>query len=245
MWRVGAWYDDDAGRLGDKMTATNRSTEESQSPRLSTRIRRPLQKRSRQRFEDILDATERLLNTEEPSEIGIYNIASEAGIPPASVYHVFAEIPLVYMALAERYLTQFEQLAKLEVSADMNSWQDVDATLFERARRFHNQSLPVRKVLLGASPWLGSAQRILAFNRAAAAYAIEQLEAAFILPTVPDLIDRLTEVVALNDAMWVLSYQRYGEITDQMAEQARRARVAYARTFLPEYLPRRIVAAGS
>ena len=190
-------------------------------------------------IKEILDAAERLLDRDDSAEVGIYAVASEAGIPPASVYHFFQEMPLVYTALTERYLSRFSELATFDVTADMRSWQDVDAVLFERARRFYNQSRAARRVLLGTSPWLGSFDRNLDFNRAAAITAIEKLNDAFVLPALPDLLDRLTEVVAINDALWVLSYHRHGDITDPMAEQARRARVAYGRTFLPEYLPRR------
>lgn len=54
-----------------------------------------------------------------------------------------------------------------------------------------------------------------------------------------DLHDRLVEVIVINDAIWSLSIHRHGHITDEMEEQARRARIAYSRTFLPEYLPLR------
>ena len=47
------------------------------------------------------------------------------------------------------------------------------------------------------------------------------------------------EVIVINDAIWSLSIHRHGHITDEMEEQARRARIAYSRTFLPEYLPLR------
>ena len=206
---------------------------------LSSRIRRPTQERSRQRFEDILNAAERLLERDEHSNIGIYAIAAEATIPPASVYHFFAEMPLVFTALAERYLEKFGGLATLDVSPIARSWQDVDAALFERARSFYNRSRPARQVLLGSGLWMGSAERHISFNRELAMKVIEQFEAAFVVPHVPDLLDRVTEILVLNDALWVLSYLRHGDITDDMAEQARRARVAYARTFLPEFLPRR------
>ena len=207
------------------------------------RIRRPAQERSRRRFEEILDAAERLLDRGDDIEVGIYAVAAEAGIPAASVYHFFADMQLVYTALTERYLKRFGELAEFEVTADMVSWQDIDAVLFERARTFYNQSNAARRVLLGANPWLGAQDRNLDFNRTTAVSAKEALEKGFVLPEVPDLLDRLTEVIVINDALWTLSYHRYGDISDEMAEQARRARVAYGRTFLPEYLPRRPAAA--
>jgi len=45
-----------------------------------------------------------------------------------------------------------------------------------------------------------------------------------------------TEIV---DLMFMLSVNKHGRITDEMAEEAKRAGVAYLRQYLPEFLPRR------
>src|SRR5476651_676599 len=51
--------------------------------------RRPSQQRSRLRFEMLLDAADALLAEHEPTEVGLYDIAAAADVPPASVYHLF------------------------------------------------------------------------------------------------------------------------------------------------------------
>lgn len=56
------------------------------------------------------------------------------------------------------------------------------------------------------------------------------------MPELPDLVERFSELILISDALWALSVYRHGHITDASEEQARRAREAYARTFLPEYL---------
>ena len=65
-------------------------------------IRRPAQKRSRARFEAILDGAERLLDALPPSAISIHAIAAEVEISPPSIYHFFPEPQLIFSALAER-----------------------------------------------------------------------------------------------------------------------------------------------
>ena len=47
--------------------------------------RRPSQRRSRLRFEMLLDAADALLGDRETTEVGLYDIAAAAAVPPASV----------------------------------------------------------------------------------------------------------------------------------------------------------------
>jgi hypothetical protein len=58
----------------------------------------------------------------------------------------------------------------------------------------------------------------------------------FVVPPVENLLERFLELLAISNAMWALSFHRHGEITEDMAARARLARVAYARTFMPERL---------
>jgi hypothetical protein len=94
-------------------------------------------------------------------------------------------------------------------------------------------------VLLGPALSFDIRTRDLNSDTVIAAKSIELMRRLFELPSIPDLLDRWVELIVINDAMWALSIHRHGTITDEMEEQARRARTAYARTFLPEYLPRR------
>jgi len=57
--------------------------------RRSSKPRKPLQQRSRERYELLLDATEALLSERDAIDVGLYDIAKHAKVPPASVYHFF------------------------------------------------------------------------------------------------------------------------------------------------------------
>ncbi len=102
------------------------------SERTRAEIRRPAQKRSRARFEAILDGAERLLDTLPPSAISIHAIAAEVGISPPSIYHFFPEPHLVFSALAERYLKRFEEGVLTEVPDDIESWQELQTLAISR-----------------------------------------------------------------------------------------------------------------
>lgn len=201
-------------------------------------IRRPAQKRSRARFEAILDGAERLLDTLPASAISIHAIAAEVGISPPSIYHFFPEPQLVFSALAERYLKRFEEGVLTSVPDKVESWQDLQTLQYRAGQRWFNAHPAARQVLLGGPAWSSDIRlQDIDSNFVTAGRSMELMAQRFIMPEIPDLCDRLVEVIVINDAIWSLSIHRYGFITDEMEEQARRARIAYSRTFLPEYLP--------
>lgn len=209
-------------------------------------IRRPAQKRSRARFEAILDGAERLLDTLPPSAISIHAIAAEVGISPPSIYHFFPEPQLVFSALAERYLKRFEEGVLTDAPGHVESWQELQTLQFRAGQTWFNAHPAARQVLLGGPAWSSDIHaQDLDSNFVMAGRSIQLMAQRFLMPDIPDVEDRLVEVIAISDAIWSLSIHRYGVITDAMEEQARRARIAYSRTFLPEYLPLRTDGAAS
>src|SRR5271170_7255277 len=88
--------------------------------------RRPSQQRSRLRFEMLLDAADALLSDKETTDVGLYDIAGAANVPPASVYHLFPTKEAAFVALAERYLSgltvRVNQPAPI---GELRRWQDL------------------------------------------------------------------------------------------------------------------------
>lgn len=205
-------------------------------------IRRPRQKRSQQRFEAILDSAARLLETLEPEQVSIYTLAEEAGISPPSIYHFFPDAGQVFVALAERYTKAFVDLHDAALPSDLMTWQQHMALRFSMGRAQYNALPAARRLLLGSGLSATIRARDLENDRIIAERSANELCTLFDITMSPDLVERFTELLVINDAVWTLSVHRHGVITDGYEEQARRAREAYARTFLPEYLPRRIPA---
>ncbi|WP_419810077.1 TetR/AcrR family transcriptional regulator [Sphingomonas sp.] len=205
----------------------------------STEIRRPTQQRSRDRFDAILDAAERLLETQDPAEVGIHQIAATLGIAAASIYHFFPEPGLVFRALAERYIQQIEVLDEGEPRVVSPNWQESQTRSFRRSREYFNGHVAARKVILGSALSYDIRSRDFESDRVLAERGVERMNQEFTLPDTPGMVDRFLEVIVISDALWSLSIHRSGLITEEMEEQARRARIGYTRTFLPEYLPRR------
>lgn len=80
--------------MSDSVTLPNHVVRRKASQRkgrtetLEHRARRPLQKRSLDRFNSILEATEVLLETANIEDISFYDIARQADLPPASVHYL-------------------------------------------------------------------------------------------------------------------------------------------------------------
>ena len=202
-------------------------------------IRRPRQKRSQQRFEAILDSADRLLETLEPAQISIYTLAEEAGLSAPSIYHFFPDAGQVFLALAERYTREFVDLLDQPLPAGIRTWQDYMAARYGHGRAHYNTHAAARRLLLGSGLSASIRARDLENDRVLAQRSMAELSQLFDIAPSTDLIERFTELLVINDAIWTLSVHRHGTITDAYEEQARRAREAYARTFLPEYLPLR------
>ena len=202
-------------------------------------IRRPVQQRGRERFDAILDVADTLLASFDPREIGVHQLAGELGISAATIYHFFPEPSLIFQALAERYISDIEALNVSLSSFVPDTWQDVQTQGFRLSMDYFNNNVAARKVILGSAASYDIRIRDFESDRVLAEGGLDNLRRHFILPEDPGLVDRCLEVIVINDAIWSLSIYRHGIITEGMEEQARRARIAYGRTFLPEYLPRR------
>lgn len=211
-------------------------------------IRWPTQERSRRRFEEILDAADRLLERCDPADFSIYALAPEAGMSAPSIYHFFRSPALVLMTLADRYLHKLLALMDEPLPTHLTTWAQLQDHLFERARVFFEAHAPARKLLLGAAYTTETRKRDLNNDVRIAEKALARFQQVYLVPDTPDLLERFVETIVINESIWALSYHRYGRITDQMAARARVARVAYAMTFLPERLelhPTRATDAGA
>jgi AcrR family transcriptional regulator len=205
----------------------------------SPSIRRPSQKRSRERFEMILNSADRLLAEMEPDDISIYTLAEDLGISPPSIYHFFPDAAHVFIALAERYDQNFIEAMDKPLPVSIHTWQDLQGARFGQFRACYNESPAIRKILLGSGLSAKIRARDLDTDRLIAVKGAAEMRRLFVISETEDLVERMTELIVINDALWALSVYRHGYITDDVEEQARRARTAFSRTFLPEYLPLR------
>jgi AcrR family transcriptional regulator len=198
-------------------------------------IRYPTRERGRTKFEAILNTAEQLLLTREPFEISAYDIAEAMGTSPPTIYHFFPTVDLVFVALAERYLERFVFVSSVDTEP-VQSWQQLSNTQADRLIAVYDQHPAVPKVLLGAGYSQEIRRRDLKNNLLLAGRFLDLLNKQFIVPEIPDLLDRLVDSIVITDALLMQSIYQTGRITSDAVENARRARIAYLRTILPEHL---------
>ncbi len=202
--------------------------------------KRPSQRRTKIRFELLLDAADKLLADRETTEVGLYDIAAVAGVPPASVYHLFPTKEAVLVALAERYLKAMSDFMVQPEDADkFERWQDFIATEMGRAGQFYNDQPVMAKLFFGANV-VRDVRMLDVRNVEAASGSIHgHMNEIFQMPYLRNPDVKFATMIGVFDGIWMTSYSRHGRITEQFAREAETAAIAYCGTFLPAVLPLR------
>ncbi len=213
------------------------------APRASTPAtepRRPSQQRSRLRFEKLLDAADALLKDKETTDVGLYDIAGAAGVPPASVYHLFPTKEAAFVALAERYLIGLDRHVNEPPPIDqLRCWQDYLLIGLRRAVDYYNARKVMLKLFYGAN--VIADVRLLDVRNVAATSAMTygRMNKIFDMPYLHDADTKFAALIGIYDGIWMTSYARHGRITPEFARETELAGIAYCETFLPAVIPLR------
>jgi len=202
--------------------------------------RKPAQQRSRIRFEVLLDAADALLTKNETTDVGLYDIAAAADVPPASVYHLFPTREAAFVALAERYLKGLTAYIVRPLDASkVQRWQEFITLEMYRAIEFYNQHPVMCKLFLGENV-LPDVRMLDVRNVAAASSSsYDRMNLYFEMPYLHDPDLKFAVLIGIYDGIWMTSYARNGYISEDYARETERAAIAYCETFLPAVLPLR------
>jgi AcrR family transcriptional regulator len=197
--------------------------------------RRPTRERGVLRFNTLIAATERLLNRHDPDEVGLYQIAKEADVPPASVYHFFPNKGAAFLALAEHHLQGLRDLDKPPIdAASLRSWQDLMAIEHARAVNYYNEHVPALKIILGGYPSWDIRQADRSLTAELAKTSVGYYDNLFHMPYFGDPERMFLISVGITDAIWAISFARHRKIEPDYAADALSASIAFCRTYLPE-----------
>lgn len=197
--------------------------------------RKPSRGRGLIRYDALVDATEELLQVEDPDEVGLYRIAEQAGVPPASVYHFFPTKEAAFTALAMRIMDQLLVVHNQPIQArEVQTWQDLFRFDSRRGADFYNDHPAGLKIFYGGYGGV-DARRIDEAGTKKLAYAsYARLNKIFHMPYIRDPQFKFACRMNILDSFWSASVQRHGRITDQYHDEAVAASIAYARTYLPD-----------
>ena len=204
---------------------------------LRHKARAPIQERGIIRYNKLLDATNELLEHHEIEDLGIYQIAKHAGVPPASAYHFFPTPGAALIGLADRYLEQFRAMAFAQAPpTERTQWQAVLRDRLQVAAEYYEKNLPVRKLLLGCHTTRELVVCNMNYNTMLAKKIVESNERDFHMPFIRNADLKYLVALTAVDAIYSLSQTIHGRITAEFFEEAVNSAIAYFRTFLPDRL---------
>lgn len=196
--------------------------------------RRPAQKRSLARVNALLDAADALLREREIGDVGLYDIARLADVPPTSVYHFFPTKEAALLGLAERYLEHMHQILQQPLDlTQVDHWIDLVTIRYYRVVNYFNENLPARKLFIGLA--IGSDVKMLDFADMdnLVTWTYRSMNTIFDMPYVKDPTLKFSVLFGIYDGVWATSYAKRGYITPEYAREGLRAGIAYLSTFLP------------
>jgi len=198
------------------------------------------QARGRRRIGEILDAADRVIARQQSTAVSLQDVAGEAGLPVASLYHYFPTPAALLTALAQRYLSALEALAAQPlVHAELTQWADIVRFHARQAIAFYNAHPVAMRLLFGPeSFWQIRAADLESGNRVGTIYCRKLVQHFAVAPS-PSLQQAFGVAVVISDAIWSLSFARLGRIAPAMAEEAMRARLAYLRLHVGEFAEKR------
>lgn len=197
--------------------------------------RQPARGRGHIRYDALVDATEELLRTDDPDEVGLYRIAEHANVPPASVYHFFPTKEAAFTAVAMRTMEQLVAVHREPIAAEqVRSWQQLFRIDIGRARDFYNGHPAGLKIFYGGYGGVDARNidQAVSVNLAGASYG--RMDSLFHMPYLHEPEKKFEARMAILDAIWSISVRQNGHINDEYFEESFQACVAYSRTFLPE-----------
>ncbi len=200
-------------------------------------FRRPRQARGIAKFDKILDAAHNLIEQKGLDNFGLYDVAEAAGVATGSVYHFFPSLQSIFVALVERYDNEFAEIIAQPVDDKaIESWEDILFHHTERSRAYMNANVPALSLILGPGQSWRSRLADTAGNTEIARSMVESYRQFYVVPEQPDPVELLLFAIEILEALWGLSYQRHGQITDAMATETRRAMLAYLGLYFPRFM---------
>ncbi len=200
---------------------------------MPTSSRKPLQERSRERVDKVLEVAERLVAETGPEGLSIPDVARVSGVPRASIYQFFPNKYALLLAISDIHLRQVANLvAGLRDSIQGGSLEDIARLTTYATADYYNRN-PVASMLILGGPMSRNAY----LSQEITIHEIgRQLRVLLVHDSpglrVPESPDVMTIAVEIAFSCMKNSYFTHATITDEMADQAAMAALAYLRVVL-------------
>lgn len=200
---------------------------------ITTSSRKPLQERSRERVDRVLDMAEKLLAETGPEALSIPEVARASGVPRASIYQFFPNKYALLLAISDIHLGRVSRLvASLRDQFQGGSLEEIARRVTYATADYYNRH-PVASMLILGGPmsrkaYLSQETTIEDIGQQLKVLLVDNTPAL----RLPDSPDVMTIAVEIAFACMKHSYYTHATITDEMADQAALAALAYLRMVL-------------
>jgi len=161
-------------------------------------------------------------------------------LPLASLYHYFSNNQALLMELAKRYLTAFEALARSDIKHDqVNQWADLFDIHARMSLEFYHNHPTAMQLFLGPDSGWEIRSADLATNQRIGSIAYRKLLRHFVVAESATLERAMGLGVTISDSLWALSFAHSGRVEPEAATEALRAKVAYLRLYVGEFVEKR------
>jgi AcrR family transcriptional regulator len=195
----------------------------------------PVQVRSIDRVDRILDAAESLIETNGISGVTMQKISQESGVGRASVYQFFPSILAIWKGLALRYLAALKLHFEEHVTHQKyESWQDAWDALIDEALSFYDQNPIAQNILLGSDGTQDLRMADPDYDMRFAEWISEEF--SYLVEDDRALSPEYLRVnVTATTSLFSLSVWEHGHITPFYRDQIKRITIAYNQQLLTDY----------
>lgn len=192
---------------------------------------KPQQARSRDRVEQILEATEKLMETHPLDQISFMMIAQYCGIGRPSIYPYFSTPNAIYRALGLKFL---DEIALVFHARDLKqaapTWQSTMDALLDITVDFYQRRPAARSLFFGDGSQGGLRAVDLHFDRRFAD-AIRNAMSPWLRLDATEHVDPAQIVVSISLSVLSISVLNNGYITPEYRDEAKRVTRAYLALF--------------
>lgn len=191
----------------------------------------PVQKRSRNKVERVLDAVAALIETMPLNDITVALIAEKSGVGRATIYQFFPTIYAIYNRLGELYMDELTTcIDQDEAARDAPSWQDALDALIDCTVAFHHRNPAARTLFLGDGSVRGIRTVERDYDKRFAGKLREIFGDRLRLP--PMAGDPVQVLVIIATSIFSLAVFEDGRINDFYCEQTKLAVRGYLETVI-------------
>ena len=175
-------------------------------------------------YRQLLIALDDLLNRRHDLSFTLAELAEAASVPIEVAQARFPVEEAALTGLAKHYVRQLgSKIGAGHRDRDGENWEGIVSEVLRRGRAYYHAHPVAMKLRLGVGIPAGARLVYLESLSALAQMLNDEANRLFVLPERTDITDELAEAIYISDALWSLSVELHGEITDELAEEAEHA----------------------